>query len=215
MIIRTCSLTIAALALGLTALASPASAQNAGASGVKVNKHALEKVQWYKAPIQLQLVDENPRLTDHRGGPAEATVFVPIPAAPAAPAPAAQLLPGAGIASGGSLPVRMAPGALSNLPRSGFASNIPASTVVTGTKLPRANSTGLLSQKDWQKPVRESGVKTKPAVAAGSRPAPAPAVFTYRDGYQGQGARTGSSTQTMTSVSGQITGFGRGSLLSK
>jgi hypothetical protein len=101
------TLTILAV-LSLLSCANPASAQQS----VTLRKGQLQKVGWFKAPLNIQIVDERPRVTDTRGGDEAPQNFV----IPIGPVPSSS--------AGGNQSVRM----VSNrLTPSGFQTNIPAS----------------------------------------------------------------------------------------
>lgn len=100
------TVTILAL-LALLGCANPASAQQS----VTLRKGQLQQAGWFKAPLNVQITDERPRVRDLRHGDEEAQDFV-IPIGP---------VPGS--SSGGNHSVRM----MSNhLTPSGFQTNISA-----------------------------------------------------------------------------------------
>ena len=92
--------------LSLLSCANPASAQQS----VTLRKDQLQKVEWFKAPLNVQIVDERPRVNDTRGGDEAPQSFV-VPIGP---------IPGS--SAGGNQSVKM----VSNrLTPSVFRSNIP------------------------------------------------------------------------------------------
>ncbi len=94
--------------LSLLSCANPASAQQS----VTLRKDQLQKVGWFKAPLNIQIVDERPRVNDTRAGDEAPQNFVipigPIPSSSAG-----------GIQSVKMVSNRLAP--------SGFQTNITAS----------------------------------------------------------------------------------------
>jgi hypothetical protein len=93
--------------LSLISCANPASAQQS----VTLRKDQLQKVEWFKAPLNIQIVDERPRVNDTRGGDEAPQDFV----IPIGPIPSSS--------AGGNQSVKM----VSNrLAPSGFQTTIPA-----------------------------------------------------------------------------------------
>lgn len=166
-----------------------------GGGGYKIRKDALEKVQWYHAPREIQILDDRPVINDMRGGQ------------PSSMAPSAAPM------SLNGTPLNAAP-----LPKSGFgASNIPIGGFAAGKPLPAGSSTNMLAGKmakpqamgrpgSLLKSTRGSQAAMQPMSAGPARTA------TYGGSYSAPsgGGMGGGSTQSSTSVSGRIT---RGSLL--
>src|SRR5438876_6581906 len=96
------------LALGIICFGSNA----ASAQGIKVKKDALEKVQWYHAPREIQILNEDPSVRDMRGGSAD---------------PGQITIPLGGGGASGPRSGAMNPNLLNGLPKATFGqSNIPA-----------------------------------------------------------------------------------------
>lgn len=173
-----------------------------------------EQVRWYKAPLQLQIVDPRPILTDTRRS-AEQPIAFDIPIAP---------MPD-GVVSGSATPlgntifipgvsgIRTSNPMVSNLPNlqhASFGSNIPPGGLMPSSSLPAGRTTNMLF-----------GKMCPPAPAAGSAapsakrmPAGRPPVMVakYSDpGHLVASASASGAMHTTTSVSAKLK---RGQLLS-
>ncbi|HEY9869004.1 MAG TPA: hypothetical protein V6D08_07545 [Candidatus Obscuribacterales bacterium] len=143
--------------------ANPAEAQGyAQSQGVKVRKDALEKVTWYKHPIEIQILDTTPTIKDFRT-PASAPGSIDIPLGPVgnagANAASATIPPGGLKLGGGPAGFRLeSPG----LPKVGFGSNINPSKLKPAQGLPSGSSTNLLAGK-FAKPAQATAPAPKMA----------------------------------------------------
>lgn len=144
------TLTILAV-LALLSCANPAGAQQS----VTLRKGQLQQAGWYKAPLNVQITDERPRVSDFRHGEeAEQNFVIPLGPVPGSP-------------SGGNQSVRM----LSNhLTPSGFQTNIsaqknvrPLNQVKMGGLTPAAASARPIGSS--RAPVTKPNFNTAPALA--------------------------------------------------
>jgi len=168
-------------------------------AGVTIRKDALEKVKWYNAPREFQIIDPSPTVRDFRSGPEEnGTVTIPI-------GPVGSLRNGkdasnpAGGLRVGTPQVRFLG---SDLPNARLGSNINESRLKPGG-LPSGKSTNLLAG---------TPVKQKPALVAhsertlaGTRPVvavkPDTKLLTYPSISSGTGSgQTGLSTSLTVSA---------------
>ncbi|MCW5824054.1 MAG: hypothetical protein KIT34_14715 [Cyanobacteria bacterium TGS_CYA1] len=215
-------------ATGLSLFASSGDAAFAQ-GGFKIQKNKLDKVQYYHAPREMQILDERPFIKDFREAPS-APEMVPLPPGPKGAAGgyggngggAAGDIP----SGGGSAPMQMggtgpayrsgspsSAGAMP-LPKSGFGreTNIPAGGMAPKNALPDGTNTNRLAGR-MMTPKQQSGpsgVGAAPARSMAASPAPkGPVAANYGsnygagDGYGSGGG--GSRTDTMV----------RGSLLTK
>jgi hypothetical protein len=174
----------------------------ANAQGFKIKTNALEKVDWYHAPKEYQILNAEPNVVDHRTGPATPDNFTINLGRPNA---------------GGRVPGAGALVPVSGLPKSGFGSNIPAAGMAQQSGLPAASSTNMLAGK-YAKPATAPARPGSLLKSARSTPAafsaPQPVkTASYGATYPSSGGAFGSSTtKSTTSVSGVVK---RGTLLQK
>jgi hypothetical protein len=102
-------------------LVTPAFAQgNAGGGSIKINKNHLDRVKWYEAPREYQIINDGPNVVDRRvPDQAPDSVQVNIPALPVAPGK--QYVYG-DPSGGGAGAIRISP-QQNNLPAAGFQQN--------------------------------------------------------------------------------------------
>ncbi len=117
---------------------SIASAQQAQAQGFKIKKDQLDKVEYYKAPRQIQILDNRPRIRDFREPEVNQQYIINVPPAPAAVAQT-QVINVPGVQGSGGTMMNVP-----NLPQSGFGSNIPSGGTLKPGGLASGNSTNRL-----------------------------------------------------------------------
>ena len=171
---------------------------------------ALEKVRWYNAPRQIQILNEDPVVKDLRTADQPArTIEIQLAPVPRQAGAAATLSPGGlQIGPANQMVRSAAPGSgPASLPKARLGSNIPARSAGSGASLPKGNSTNMLAGKFASNPIgsgagaSRSGA-SKPAVARLTKPA-APPIASYSDGYGpvSRSAAGSSAMQTTTAVS--------------
>jgi hypothetical protein len=183
----------------------------AQSKGVTIRKDALEKVQWYKAPLQIQILNAGPIVTDHRTAPAEPESFT-IPIGPVGGGKSVvgggSTIPAGGIRIGNPQAVRLVN---NGLPKAQLGSNINESRLKPG-RLPSGKSTNLLAGHPVkQKPglIAHAG---KQEVGTGPVAAVQPETRVFKYPNQG-GVSASGGLSTSTSVSAVLKQ--RGSLLGK
>jgi hypothetical protein len=166
--------------LSLLSCANPASAQQS----VTLRKDQLQKVGWFKAPLDIQIVDERPRVTDTRAGEEAPQNFV-VPIGP---------IPGS--SAGGNQSVKM----VSNrLKPSGFKSNISAKNNVR--PLNQVKIGGLTPIATPARPIGalKPGCKNIPCAPAlaTTRSTPVAATYTPSKSSLGYGSQNGFSKDVL------------------
>lgn len=160
------------LAASLPFTASPAEAQTV----VNIKKHQLEQVEYYHAPLNVQILDENPRIKDHRHArPNEPDFAINI-----APLPGANGQPG----------VIMLTPERSGLPQSGFQSQIPAGGLIKprlpGTTMGGHAPIDRAATMPHAQSVRPVGIKAVSAAHSGKPASVTPATYSaYQTGGGG------------------------------
>ncbi len=207
----------------------PAMAQKFGGPSMKSNK--LDKVHFYNAPREVQILDERPNIRDFREAPSSS----PMIALPPGPMGGAG---GYGGSGGGALgepggmggdgaPIQLgpAPGQLPYrtpnpsslpLPKTGFdrqPSNIPAGGMAPRNALPSGTTTNRLMGKMMppKTPTGQSaggpvgwGVTNRPKARGTVAPAAAPMAASYGDNYGGAGGFGGGGNRTEGVVRGSL-----------
>jgi hypothetical protein len=225
--------TIAIVISGIAAclIGAPAKAQQypQAANGPRIRKDAREKVDYYHAPREIQIIDDRPVVRDFREAPQQEE-GIDLPPGPSgngggSGGPGGGSMDGGGpstIPSGGMhLPgngrepgYRTPPGEGVPLPKSGFGrdTNIPARGMGPRESLPDGTSTNRLMGK-MMDPSVVKGVSAGPskwAFTPQSKPAAAPKAQapaqTYNNNYAAFGSGSGGS-------SSRTEGMVRGSLL--
>lgn len=175
------------------------------AAVVRMPKKSLEKVRWFNAPRQIDIIDDRPIVHDHRTGPEAAESFdIPIAPIPMQVAQAGgnSSIPAGGIqVPGGGLPYRTNTpllGGLPTLPKVAFDSNIPAHGLAQHSNLPGGTTTNRLAGKMLPKsnpsqPQRRPGDLIAHAPNTNSLPA----VWVY-DKSTGHGSASGGATTSAT-----------------
>jgi hypothetical protein len=125
----------------------PATAQGRPSS---TDTRGLEKVRWYKAPLQIQILN-GPRATEFGGGSTGSGAYSLQPAGPVSNIPGGGALPPAGLQSNivGGAPVVAAPAMVqspASLPQAQFRSNVPVRQISQGPNLPSGASTNLMGK---------------------------------------------------------------------
>ncbi len=182
--------------------------------GVRLRKDVLEKVTFYKAPRQIQILDDGPIVRDHRTGAQDpGTVNI-------------QLGPVGGGAAANGLPSTLPPGGLrlgggtqgfrlenSNLPKAALGSNINESRLKPGG-LPSGKSTNLLAGKPVKQPIATAARPGK--LLNGSRPLVAAQQYQPLLTYPSIASTAAGSGKSTFSTSATVTGVvKRRSLLKK
>jgi len=157
----------AALLCGtISIFAQPASADNL----VRFKNDTLDQSNWFKARRQLQIINNDPIVSDHRQQDNDQTYAFRIP--PLAPAQASAPIVISPDGSSSSLQGG-APGTViinpNRLPASHFSTNIPAGGPMRSS-LPDGSTSNRLANKDWVR-----GSMAHPAVAHQSQPQPSAA----------------------------------------
>lgn len=149
----------------LTALLSSmslAEAQQAQAQGFKIKKDQLDKVEYYKAPRQIQILNEGPRVRDFRQPEVNQNYIINVPPNPKA-VTQTQVINAPGVqASGGTMM------SVPNLAPAGFGSNIPIGGTFKPGGLASGNSTNRLSGTYKPKPAarkQSQGTTARPRQA--------------------------------------------------
>jgi hypothetical protein len=157
---------------------SPAQAQG---SSVTIGKHQLQQATWPKAPLQIQILDERPRVKDMRTPEQAPENFV-------IPIPPMQTAKGQG--AGASSAVRME---YNNLPSAGFGqSNIPAGGMAPARSLPTTKSGGLSPVDKPPRPIGLVGPQGGQRQLSVSAKTPTSAA-TYSKSYDRMSLLSGSS----------------------
>lgn len=201
-------------ALMLVAMALSITSGEAKAQRQSIDPNALPAANFYKHRLKVQVVNENPEITNTMRNPEPKKVLV-------IQTPQMQQQQVQYIFAPGSSSPGLPPGAidLSGPPQSGFTSNMPLNPNGFSKRdsLPQGQSTGGLSGKPMvagrmlgprnaQPPA-----STAPAAALSSAPAQTMAYKPYNNG-SGTGTTGGSNTTTVSTVSGKLQ---RGSLIGK
>lgn len=192
---------------------APAMGQNASprAGSIKINKGLPDGSHFYKAPLNIDIIDDSPHVHDRRPRPEAAqTIEIVVP-------PIQQ--PSGGSAVNGGTGAGSTPGTIRITPdqdgrilgKPGFQSNVPARGMAPGKPLPPGITTGVhaaMPTKNAQKPVSVSTSKPGQLVNAPLASAPAQPKM-----YQAAApTHVSSSSEVTMSVSGKVTS-GRGNLL--
>lgn len=140
--------------LGLASvLACSAAVQPAHAQGSPktIDTRGLEKVRWYKAPLQIQILP-GPKVTEFGGGSAASGVYAAGPGSNISGLNGPTGLPQAGFQSniiGGAPATPPAPPMVQSpvsLPQAQFRSNVPVRQISQGNDLPSGASTNLMGK---------------------------------------------------------------------
>ena len=166
---------------------APASAQGF----VKIKKDALEQVEFYKAPRHIMILDESPRVTDHRHQINQGNnMVIAIP-------PLQNGSPAANT-------ITLRP-ETNNLPQANFASNIPAQGLVANRNLSPVRQGGLTpavnQDSKHQNTARPLMHKNNAAIKQSSPSQYAPAAY---PGYNSGGSFLPSEQNTNTAVTGKL-----------
>ncbi|MBX9938962.1 MAG: hypothetical protein K2Y32_06890 [Candidatus Obscuribacterales bacterium] len=176
-----------------TSIAACLFSQNAASAQgfVKVKKDTLEQVQFYKAPRHIMILDENPRVSDHRRQiNQENNILIAIP-----PLPSGK--PGSTITLS---PER------NSLPQANFTSNIPAKGLLANQNLTPVRQGGLASADVLKAPANQQSTarplmsKNSTTIKHSSPSQYAPAAYPE---YTGGGASF-SDGHTTTAVTGKL-----------
>ena len=199
-------------AVMLVAIAFSITSEEAKAQGQAVDPNALPPARFYKHRLQVQIVNENPDITNTMRNPEPKKVLL-IPTPQMQPQQVQYML--APSASGPGLPAGAID--LSSPPQSGFTSNMPLNPNGFSKRdsLPQGTSTGGLSgkqlvagrmigPKNAQTPT--SAVPVAATFSAPTQP------MAYKPYSSGTGTTGGSSTKTVSSVSAKLE---RGSLIGR
>lgn len=199
-------------ALMIVAIAFSITSGEAKAQSQSIDPNALPPATFYKHRLKIQVVNENPEITNTMRNPEPKKVLL-IQTPQMQPQQVQYVIaPGS---SGPGLP----PGAidLSGPPQSGFTSNMPLNPNGFSKRdsLPQGTSTGGLSGKQLisgrMVGPHNSQPPTTAAPVAALSSAPAQAMA-YKPYSSGTGTSGGSSTKTVTSVSAKLQ---RGSLIGR
>lgn len=175
------------------------------AAVVRMPKKSLEKVRWFNAPRQIDIIDDRPIVHDHRTGPEAAESFdIPIVPLPMQVAQAGgnSPIPAGGIqVAGGGLPYRTNTpmlGGLPTLPKVAYDSNIPAHGLAKHLNLPGATTTNRLAGKMMPKS-NPAQSQRRPGDLIAHLPIgnSSPAVWVY-DKSTGHGSAAGGATTSAT-----------------
>lgn len=117
--------------------------------GIKVNTRALERVESHRSPLQLQLIDDRPRLTDHRRPETQPDTLIIYPS-PLGTVPGRSIVIGnpASPSGPGESPFRTQNPMVSNtheLSPAGFQSNYRPGPSPFAQGLPKGSSSAGLS----------------------------------------------------------------------
>ena len=160
-------------------ISCPSMAQAQGTS-VTLQKGQLQRVTWPTAPLQIQILDERPRVKDLRT-PEQAAESYVIPIPPMA---------GAQGQNGAASSVRME---RSTLPQAGFGqSNISPRGMGPARSLPSTRSGGLSPVDKHARPIGFSTPGNHPELAVSAK-APIAAATYGNDHSHGMGLHSGSS----------------------
>ena len=178
---------------------TPAFAQgNAGGGSIKINKNHLDRVKWYEAPREYQIINDGPNVVDRRvPDQAPDSLQVNIPPLPAAQGK--QYVYGSPAGGGsGEQAIRIAP-QTNNLPAAGFQQNANRVQHING--LPQASSVPVVGGATPAMPAR--GSSSTKLVNATMKPnsAQAPKALSYGPSYTGASAQT---TSVQTQALGKI-----------
>lgn len=189
-------LMVAGAVLASLSLCEEAKAQNS----VNLKKGQLQQAGWYKSPLQVQILDDGPKVSDYRTAPSNDNGYN-IPIAP--------MGNNGGRIPEGGMPFQTGSGPVqarmqqSALPQSGFGgSNIPARGMGPAMALPAAKMGGLGAQYANQNKAstnvnaRPVGLGKPAAVTAKSAPTAASYGGSYGAGSGGGYGGSGGSTST-------------------
>jgi hypothetical protein len=188
-------------------IAQASSSSQQPAAVVRMPKKALEKVRWFNAPRQIDLIDDRPIVHDHRTGPEAAQLFdIPIAPLPTAVAQGTAgdnaSIPSGGIpVPGNALPYRTSSpllAGLPTLPKVGFDSNIPAYGLARKMNLPSGTTTNRLCGKMMPHP-NPAAALSRPGHLLAHAPVSksAPAVWVYPR-PTGNGSASGGAATSAT-----------------
>lgn len=175
---------------------------------VNLKKGQLQQAGWYKSPLQVQILDDGPKVADYRTAPSNDNGFN-IPIAP--------MGNNGGRIPEGGLPFQTGSGPVqvrmqqNTLPQSGFGgSNIPARGMGPMTALPGTKMGGLGAQyanqqkANTQVSARPVGLG-KPSMV-GAKAAPVAASYGGSYGAGAGGGYSGGGSSTSTSVRAKLLG---------
>lgn len=166
---------------------------------VNLKKGQLQQASWYKSPLQVQILDDGPKVNDYRQAPANDPGYN-IPIAP--------IGNNGGRIPEGGLPFQTGSGPVmarmgqNTLPQSGFGpSNIPARGMGPAGALPQTKMGGLGAQYAASQQKTNTGVSARPLLnkpAAGARAVATPASYgsSYGSGSGGGYSSAGPSAST-------------------
>ena len=189
-----------------------------------VNPKSREKVRWYNAPREFQIIDDRPVVRDFREAPSSPSGFQLPPGPGSAPGFTGGGAGAMGDDGGGTLPAGGMPigggggqpayksdlGPLGGLPKADFGhaqTNIPARGMGPKGPLPGGFSTGIHGKVmpfNKAQPQSASPAAGRRAAAAPSGPPPVP-VHSYSGGYgQPSGGYSSSGSSSSTNVHGTL-----------
>jgi len=188
----------AALLCGIFCLNSQPVLADDGVTRIKNN--TLEHVGWYKAPIEVQIINDGPRVNDLRTQEVNRTFDIRIRPLPPAQESTTVIDPdGPGNSVGG-----MQTGAPATIrintnrpPRSGFESNIPASGPRRPSGLPIGSTTNRLAGQPFVQGSMLHPAVSKPKPANASKPAVPSRTETYGDPVARASGFSGSSAHSL------------------
>lgn len=187
----------------LVSTVSLVDAQKAQAEGFQVKAKQLDKATWHKAPLQIQLIDNRPRVTDHRQASEEPTYLINVPPVQQGQSPTQVINVGGAPGSGGTLINA------SKLPAAGFGSNIPVGGTAKPNNLPSGMSTNRLAGT-YKAPAAAQPGAFRPAQAKPGQ-ARAPQAPVAMIVSRPTGGSVSGGTTTSANAYGKV--LGRGSLL--
>jgi hypothetical protein len=192
----------AALLCGIFCLNSQPVLADDGVTRIKNN--TLEHVGWYKAPIEVQITDDGPKVKDLRRQEVNRNFDIRIRPLPPAQESTTVIDPdGPGNSVGG-----MQTGAPATIrinanrpPRSGFESNIPSSGPRRPSGLPDGSTTNRLANQPLAQGFVQGSMLhpavSKPKPANASKPAIPPKTVTYDDPAASASGFSGSSSHSL------------------
>jgi hypothetical protein len=170
------------------ALLLSACSQSAHAQGVRIPKNALQKAEWYRAPLSIQVTDDRPTVRYFPKAESNDSVLID-PTLPRA-------------AASGSAPSSVNV-LRSNLPQAGFGSNISSPRTLLPRNLPDGHSSNLLAGRMAQPqslPQPNQSSSRKSLLSHAPLPtASGPSILQYTDSAPVTGS---SSLLTKTHVNG-------------
>lgn len=186
------------LAFSLLSVATATPALADGPVQVKLG----DASHFYKAPLQIQLINDDPRVSDHRGMPAERIYRFNMPPMPQAATEIVNMGSPAGTTGNsiGSNPITIRS---NHLPQADFGSNIPAQSIARN--LPQGSSTNGLRNTaiDWSGPRHPIATRAVPQSTKSARQADSGPIGTATYSTP-QGAASSSTQSVTTGVIGEV-----------